>query len=225
MFNSFCCSRSCPKSRAWRRLSSITPASSSAATTTNACRWATTADVMGKGTGAALLTASLHAYISTYCERPMELADLVSCLNRSIAIQCDGQIFVTLFAFIIQATDFQMEYCNAGHNEVLLVHTDGRVEQLQEGGTLLGAMPDYPYTSRSIILQPGDLLSLYTDGVTEMEDPAGNMFGKERLIDLLVNHRTCSCPEISRRLLADLDDFRAGAEPHDDVTGILVRCR
>ncbi len=183
------------------------------------------ADVMGKGTGAALLTASLHAYLSTYCERPIALADLIGCLNRSIATQCDGQIFVTLFALIVRLPDFEVEYCNAGHNEVILVRGDGAVEQLQEGGTLLGAMPDYPYASRSVILRPGDLLALYTDGVTEMEDPAGNMFGKERLIDLLVSHRGLACQDLSWRLLGELDAFRSGAEPHDDVTGILIRCR
>ena len=109
---------------------------------------------MGKGTGAALLTASLHAYLSTYCERPIALAELIGCLNRSIATQCDGQIFVTLFALIIRLPDFEVEYCNAGHNEVILVRADGSVEQLKEGGTLLGAMPDYPYASRTVAAAP-----------------------------------------------------------------------
>lgn len=182
------------------------------------------ADVMGKGTGAALLTASLHAYMHAYSEEGSPLKELVERLNRAIISICDGQIFVTFFALLFDTLHCRAYYCNAGHNPVVLARAGGEVELLREGGPLLGFSPDVPYAVSEISLRQGDVLALYTDGLTEMENPAGEMLGLDFLSRFMMENRHLSCPEISASLLREVHAFRQNAPPHDDLTGIFFKC-
>jgi len=116
-----------------------------------------------------------------------------------------------------------LRYTNAGHNAPVLVRKDGRVELLEHGGLLLGVFPEATYEVASVELDPGDVLALYTDGVTEASNPDGDMFSEERLVENLVLHREASAPELHRRLLAEVQRFQAGNPPDDDLTLVLVK--
>ena len=180
------------------------------------------ADVMGKGTGAALLTASLHAYLQSHNRDGLELRQLMEQINQSIHELCEGRIFVTLFAVIIDRQTGTIEYCNAGHNPALLVTGSG-TSLLNEGGPLMGFMPDSGYQTAALEMNPGDLLLLYTDGLTETENPEGDMMGMEGLTRVLTGIRSEAPSEIMRELLQEIRLFQGGAPQRDDLTGILFR--
>lgn len=182
------------------------------------------ADVMGKGTGAALLTASLHAYLQAFTAQERDLAKLLGRLNDAIHGLSDGQIFVTLFALLLDPAGLMADYCNAGHNPALLIRTDGQAEPLTEGGVIMGILPGSEFHVKQVPLRPGDLLLLYTDGLTEAENQNGEMFGNERLEQFLAGRRSLSCPELAAALLEEVRKFEDGYPQRDDLTGILIKC-
>ncbi len=181
------------------------------------------ADVMGKGMGAALLTASLHAYLNSLCERELDLGELLGDLNRRIHTQCDGQIFVTLFALAVDAASGHARYCNAGHNEAIRVREDGSSDLLVEGGPILGILPEGVFQMAEVELGDGDLLLLYTDGLTEAANDADEFFGRDRVVQFLVQERANTPDEICQRLIQAVEKFQGAKPQRDDLTGILIR--
>jgi hypothetical protein len=148
------------------------------------------ADVSGKGMPAALLMSSLQARIQVLFQEPGRLAEQVSRLTRITAANCPGNCFITLFTAILDPTTGRMEYCNAGHNPPLLIHKSDEVEQLGASGLVVGIMADATYEERTCVLAPGDVLLLFSDGLTEASNPdSGEEFGEERLITLLKKER------------------------------------
>ena len=181
------------------------------------------ADVMGKGMGAALLTASLHAYLNSLCERALDLGELLGDLNRRIHTQCDGQIFVTLFALAVDAASGRAWYCNAGHNEAIRVREDGSSDLFVEGGPILGILPEGVFQVTEAELGDGDLLLLYTDGLTEAGNDADEFFGRDRVVQFLVQERDNTPDEICERLIQTVEKFQGAKPQRDDLTGILIR--
>ena len=181
------------------------------------------ADVMGKGAGAALLTASLHAYLSSMTCQGASLANLMAALNDRIFDQCAGNMFVTLFALIVDRRHDLYEYCSAGHPDTILLRSGGETVFLKEGGPILGILPGTPYRAVKLESAAGDLLLGYTDGLSEIENAAGEMFGKERLAALLREAEKSGCEQIGRRLLAEIDRFRGEVPPGDDMTAIILK--
>jgi len=181
------------------------------------------ADVMGKGAGAALLTASLHAYLSTMTGQGTSLADLITALNDHIHKQCEGQMFVTLFALIVDRRQDLYEYCSAGHPDTILLRADGTANYLKEGGPILGILPGTPYSAVQIPSAAGDLWLGYTDGLSEIEDAAGEMFGKAGLASALREQQQAGCAQICRHILDRIDLFRGAVPPADDMTAIILK--
>lgn len=181
------------------------------------------ADVAGKGMSAALLMSSLQARVQLLMEEHDDLAVMMSRLNRSIASRCPHNRFVTMFLCVIDPRAGLMTYCNAGHNPALLVRATGEVRELKAVGTVLGILPEAEYREEQDRLELGDLVALYSDGVTEALSPEGEEFGQDRLAQLLVLHRQERAERIVQAVIEALAVWSAAAPPEDDVTLVVGR--
>lgn len=182
------------------------------------------ADVSGKGLGAALLMSSLQARVQVLFEDPDLLAAQVSRLNRSIAANCPDNCFITFFAAVFDPASSQLAYCNAGHNAPLLLHANGEVEPLDATEVPLGIMRDAVYEQRACRLKRGDVLVLFSDGVTEACGPDTDQeFGEQRLIAVVQGKRNDASASLVEAINAELLSFTRGAPAADDVTLVVAR--
>lgn len=179
-------------------------------------------DVAGKGMPAALMMTSLQAKVQALAEMPGDPAVVVARLNRSLAATCPRNRFVTFFFSIIDASSGDIAFCNAGHNPPLLVRADGRIERLEGGGPVLGILPAMTYERQQCHMDPGDLLVLYSDGVTEAANPAGEEF-EDRLPELAAKFRDRTAAEIVEAIHEAVKEWIAGQAPADDVTVVVAR--
>ncbi len=180
-------------------------------------------DVAGKGMSAALLMSNLQARVQILAETPVDLAPLMSRLDRSLSVNCPANRFITMFMCRIDPSSGEIVYCNAGHNPAFLVRADGSVQELKSMGTVLGILPDLGYDQGQETLRDGDLIAIYSDGVTEAHDPSDEEFGESRLADLLALHRESSAEEIIELVLSAVDEWTDLAPPDDDVTLVVIR--
>ena len=178
-------------------------------------------DVAGKGSPAALLAAAVLGMFSaeaTYQPRP---APLVTRLNHGLFRRAIEARFLTSFYGIL-APDGSLTYCNAGHNAPLLVSRDA-IRRLERGGVVLGLFEQATYEQETVTLQPGDLVILFSDGVTEAMNPVMDEFTDDRLLDCAIKHRGQTPQAVLDALLADVHEFCAGATQSDDITVVMVR--
>jgi sigma-B regulation protein RsbU (phosphoserine phosphatase) len=180
------------------------------------------ADVSGKGMPAALMVSTAHSALNLLLDQADIGADLVERLNRHILDTSAPNKFITLLLAEIDPSSGGVHYVNAGHNPALLVRSDGAVEELVPGGLPLG-MFSGSYRDGRAELQSGDLLCLFSDGITEAEEPGGEEFGPERLADLLRQ----GTEQPLHDLVASIDTatlrFAEGADQADDQTLVLLR--
>ena len=145
-------------------------------------------------------------------------------MNRNLARRGTDNRFVTLF-FGILNPEGRCSYVNAGHNPPLLMHTDGSMQELSEGGTVLGLFPDAQYESCTTRFHTGDHLILFTDGVVEALNVAGEEFGKERLRALLHTKARATAAELLSCLHEAVMSFAADTPQHDDITMMILGFR
>jgi serine phosphatase RsbU (regulator of sigma subunit) len=179
-------------------------------------------DVAGKGMAAALLMTSLQAKVQALAEALADPADVVARLNRSLATTCPQNRFITFFFAIVDPHNGEMVFCNAGHNPPLLVRQSGEIVQLEGGGPVLGIFPAIAYHGQRCQMHPGDVLLLYSDGVTEACNPAGEEF-EGRLLALAAEARGRSAAEIVQQVHEAVRDWIAGEPPADDITVVCAR--
>jgi Serine phosphatase RsbU, regulator of sigma subunit len=180
-------------------------------------------DVAGKGMPAALLMSSLQAKVQAISETSPSPAALVARLNRSVAATCPDNRFITFFYARLNPRSGELVYCNAGHNPPLLARADGTVVRLEGGGPVLGILPGVGYQERSCRIEAGDLLLLYSDGVTEAQAPGGEEFGEERLEEIVRASRGDSAETVLAKVNAAIRDFTAGCPAADDITLVAAR--
>jgi phosphoserine phosphatase RsbU/P len=192
-------------------------------------------DVAGKGISAALLMATLQAalraQLSQYqptreneCARFPELdtASLVSQLNQQLYAHTSPEKYATFFFALFDEKSRSLTYTNAGHLSPLLFR-NGDVVSLDSNGTVVGAFPFAKYDESCLNIDKGDLLVCYTDGITEPENAYGEMFGEERLIDLVKKHAHRNDEEIVQNVLEAVRSWTGTPELHDDMTLLLAR--
>jgi sigma-B regulation protein RsbU (phosphoserine phosphatase) len=181
-------------------------------------------DVAGKGISAALLASMIKGILSaqSFIDRPLPM--IISNLNRNLAKRGTGNRFVTFF-FGMLDEEGNCNYVNAGHNPPLLVHRDGSMNELTEGGMVLGLFAEARYEADTIKLQPDDHLVLFTDGVLEALNSKGEEFGKERLCTLLHAKAGATAPEILSCLQNAVLSFSANAPQHDDISMMILGFR
>ena len=181
----------------------------------------TVADVAGKGTSAALLTAVVQGLLAGESDSLDSPSQVCSRLNRSLCRRAIASKFVTVFYGQL-GSDYQLRYCNAGHNAPFLVTTSGMV-RLETGGTPVGLFDFSQYETGLISVSPGDLLVVFSDGVTEAVNRAGDEFGDERLAECLVDARHGSAAAALAAVEKAVSAF-AGSEPsRDDMTVMVLR--
>lgn len=186
---------------------------------------AVVADVSGKGMSAALLMASVHAALHSLYLRDgrgaPDPAEVVTRLNQHLHQYSEPTRFVTLF-LVRYCGDGRLVYCNAGHNPAALVRA-GRVEWLSSGGLVLGPFADLVYEASVVAVQPGDVVCLYSDGVTEAASPIGEHFGEDRLAEALRGHAAEHPRDVVGAVQEAVRRWRGEAEISDDVTLVVLR--
>jgi len=174
-------------------------------------------DVAGKGIPAALLMASIQSSLRAIVNfQPSDVAAVIKELNNITIKNTEGQSFITFFIALVNPVSGQIQYCNAGHNPPLLVSKDG-VKELTEGGLVLGIM-DTAYSSGSEVMRRGDLLFMYTDGLSEATYN-GEELGKEKLKQIILNLRDRDPEEIDRYLTEYLRKYYV----NDDLTYFILK--
>ncbi len=181
-------------------------------------------DVAGKGMAAALLMTDLRATMRAQVEVGRPITDLTSRLNRSIYETVRGERFITLMVAMVDGESGEIAYVNGGHNPPYLLRADGTLETLSVGGLLLGIFPEAVYETATITLKAGDVLTLYSDGVTEARSPGGEEFGEERLEGFLRGHKDLPPEKLVNELIAEVVKFTNAVQLADDVTVVVIRC-
>jgi sigma-B regulation protein RsbU (phosphoserine phosphatase) len=180
-------------------------------------------DVSGKGTAAALLMSSLHAAIHAQTGSHDTLVKTISAVNRYLADNIPSNRFVTLFYAELDPESGAVSFLNAGHNPPLIVHAAGTVEQLASGGLPLGIKADADYREGRTHLEMGDVLVIYSDGVTEAASPSGEEFGPTRLYEVVSRNVDASAAGIRDRIESALTKFSQGTQAADDITLVIVK--
>lgn len=180
-------------------------------------------DVTGKGMPAALMVSTLHSALQLLRDRTGLGPELLARLNRHIFDSSASNKFITLIVAELEATTGRLAYVNAGHNPGLLLRAGGAVERLDAGGLPLGLLADCVYEGREVALGPGDVVCLYSDGITECASPAEEEFGEDRLIDFLAARREAPLDELIAGLDVATREFSHNQPQGDDQTVILLR--
>jgi len=183
------------------------------------------ADISGKGIAAALLMANLQANLrSRYALALDDLPRLLKSVNQLFYENTPDDRYATLFFAVYDDHSRELEYANCGHNAPLLFRANGSVERLTSTSTVIGLFPDWQCVTRHITLAPGDLLVIYTDGVTEAGDASGNEFGESRLIQTVQAHQQDSPEKLLACIQEAVQKFSAG-EQFDDLTLVTAKAR
>jgi serine phosphatase RsbU (regulator of sigma subunit) len=180
-------------------------------------------DVSGKGTAAALLMSSLHAAIHAQVVAKSSLDETIASVNEYLAENTPANRFVTLFAAELDPSTGKLRYINAGHNPPLVGRVDGNVEQLPSGGLPLGIMGGAQYDAGELQLNPGEVLVVYSDGVSEAVNLREEEFGIERLTEVIRKNRSASAAGIRDKVESSLSAFTETAPANDDITLVIVK--
>jgi sigma-B regulation protein RsbU (phosphoserine phosphatase) len=181
------------------------------------------ADVSGKGLPAALMVSIVHSALRLLMDRAEVGPELVSRLNHHIAEFSAPNKFITLFLAELDPSRREVRYVNAGHNPALLVGPDGNVKELESGGLPLGLFDNVAFEAGRIDLGVGDLVCIYSDGITESTSPRDEEFGVSRFVDLLRTSRDRPLSEIVSTVDTAVTEFADGLNQGDDQTLVLIR--
>jgi len=166
---------------------------------------------------------ALHARVHVLAETPGNLGDFMARLNKATCATCPSNRFITFFFSVLDAASGDLRFANAGHNPPVLLRASGDAQMLEGGGPVLGVISIAPYSEQSANLAPGDLLALYSDGVTEANNPDYAQFGEERFIRVLRDNRARPARDIVGAVTAALGEFTAGAPQADDITLLIAK--
>lgn len=180
-------------------------------------------DVSGKGTAAALLMSSLHAAIHAQADTHDSIVSTIQAVNKYLTESIPPNRFVTLFYAELDPERGRLTFLNAGHNPPLIVHAGGTMEQLASGGLPLGIMVNAEFREGRTQLHPGDVLVIYSDGVSEAVNPTGEEFGPTRLYEVVARNLDASASGIRDRIESALTKFCQGTPAADDITLVIVK--
>ena len=183
------------------------------------------ADVSGKGVPAALLMASLHGSLRSQCGAGAnDLPRILAALNIHLCRHSGNQRYVSLFFGRYSDATRTLHYVNCGHNPPVLLRKSGVVERLEATAMVLGLFPDWECSVAAIQLEIGDVLGMYTDGITETSGENQEEFGETRFLETLAKNRGLEAAQILRKVENALEQFRLG-EQRDDLTLVIARAR
>ena len=184
------------------------------------------ADVAGKSVPAALLMATLQASLRTLASEGLPLTPLAVRLNRyACEHSLGGQRFTTAVLAEYDPFTRKLSYVNAGHNSPIIRRADGGTERLESGGLPLGITTEATFVTSEVELHPGDILVLFTDGVVEAFNSAGEEFSDARWLNLVRNLPTVPAKESLQFLMMSVETFVGQTRQSDDITCLVLRCK
>ena len=182
-------------------------------------------DISGKGIAAALLMANLQANLRSQCAIALDQPQrMLRSVNRLFYQNTSDNAYATLVFALYEEKTRRLRYVNCGHHSVLLLRSDGTLERLGSTCTVLGLFREWDCPIEERCLHPGDTFVLYTDGVTESFNEAGEEFGEQRLTDSLKRHRGLPPQALLSAIVDEVRRF-SPQEQHDDITLIVARCK
>jgi len=181
------------------------------------------ADVAGKGLPASLLMSNMQATLRALLEGIDSLPALAARMNELLHATTPSNKYVTAILIDFDPSSGEARYVNAGHTDCLLLRGDGESVWLKGTGTPLGLIPDLPYTEESLRLDPGDLLALFSDGVTEAQSPEEVEFGEGRVVGLFRQLADRSAHRIVGSVFEEIDRFAGDAPQYDDITLFVLK--
>ncbi len=184
------------------------------------------ADVTDKGMGAALFMALSRTLLRTYASEYSTRPDLVmQTANHRVLTDTHGGLFITVFYGVFNPVNGELTYCNAGHHPAYLIRAEGGVseENLSRTGIPLGVNDDASWGNKQIIMQPGDVLLLYTDGIVEAQNDDKELFGEGRMLEVLRRFRKRDAKDIEDALLSSVYDFAGDSPQFDDITLMVIK--
>jgi serine phosphatase RsbU (regulator of sigma subunit) len=180
-------------------------------------------DVSGKGTGAALLMSSLHAAVRAQSQARSTISEVMGEINQYIFENSPPNKFLTLFYAELDPETGTLAYSNGGHNPPMMVRQNGDVERLDTGGLPRGMMQGVAYEQAIVTFEPGDVLVIYSDGITESVNERDEEFEEERLIEVVKNNAGRSASGIRDRIDEALSRFVGTTAPVDDMTLMIIK--
>lgn len=182
------------------------------------------ADVSGKGIPAAMFMMTAKTIIKGYAESGKSIDEVFTTANAKLCESNEAGMFVTAWMGVLDITNGNVEFANAGHNPPLVRHADGSFEYLKsKPGFILAGMEGMKYRKNGLVLSPGDEIYLYTDGVTEATNSENELYGEERLLNLLNTLQGLTGEEVCRAVKADIDAFSGDAPQFDDITMLYLK--
>ncbi len=183
------------------------------------------ADVAGKGIPAALIMAGFRMSLLAEVRNEFAIRAVMRKVNSLLYESTERDKFVTAFYGVLDYRNHALVFSNAGHNPPILRHRDGTIEYLLDGGLALGIMPDSRYEERPMPLRPGDVLVLYTDGVSEAESPDGEQFGTTRIEQVMARMMDASAQEIVDGIIEAVRQFAGERGQNDDLTLLVMKAK
>ena len=180
-------------------------------------------DVSGKGVPAAIFMAVSRTLIRATGLKGISTRECMSYVNNLLCNESVSCMFVTVFYGILNTHNGEIEYVNAGHNPPYILTSTGLVTVEMTGGAILGCMEDYDYQSKKVAMKPGDLLYLYTDGVTEAFNAQEEMYGEDRLEVFLQTRLKDPIDRVVEDSFGEVTRFATGVPQSDDITLLAVR--
>lgn len=180
-------------------------------------------DVSGKGMPASLMMMGLQARVQVLAEEPVDLGAFMMRLNKATCVKCPSNRFITFFFCVLDAATGELRFANAGHNPPIIVRASGEARMLEGGGPVLGILSIALYQQNTERLEPGDMLVLYSDGVTEATNLDYEEFDEARFIEVLKRHRTEPASAIVERVTKALAEFTGAAPQADDITLVVAK--
>jgi sigma-B regulation protein RsbU (phosphoserine phosphatase) len=182
------------------------------------------ADVAGKGIAAALIMSIVQASLRSLVGGSLTIPQIVAQMNRLLYRSTGPQSYATFFYAEADESNSTLTYVNGGHNPPYLLRGDSFLE-LTQGGAIIGMFPELPYDQGSVGLESDDILILFSDGVPEAQNPAGDEFGEDRLKQIVLQNRHLSVTDASAEVLGALKAWIQDAAQYDDMTLVLMRVR
>jgi sigma-B regulation protein RsbU (phosphoserine phosphatase) len=183
----------------------------------------TLGDVSGKGLPAALLMANLQATLRGQTLLGGSVSECIKRSNKLLAESTSPEKFVTLFYSVLDTAARTLTYCNAGHDAPMLLRAGGASERLATGGVVLSIMDDFPFEEASVPFGPGDLMVVYSDGISEAMNPANEQFGEGRIAEAVERSRGASAAGIIESIVAAVRAHAGTAPQMDDMTLVVIK--
>ncbi len=180
-------------------------------------------DVSGKGVQAALLMSNIQATLRNQAMVSSSITDCIKNANHFLYLNTESNKFATLFYGILDCEKKTFRFVNAGHNFPCYFDQSGQFHTLEKGGLVLGMLPEYPYEEDTISIQPGEIVVIYSDGVTEAENLLEDQFGEERLMRLISENKDLSSNELMKKIYDEVKKFEGNKDQEDDITLVIIK--